>query len=74
MCYKAPGQKRDSQDFKNANVIPIYERNGKKQGCGNRRGISLLETAANFIREIIFERPTLFSVYPTAVLKFCPMD
>ena len=43
------------QDWKDANIIPIFEK-GSKKNCGNYRGISLLSIAGKIMARVILNR------------------
>lgn len=44
------------QEFKDANLIHLFKRKGKRQICDNRRGISLLVIAGKILARICLNR------------------
>ena len=44
------------QDWKLAEVVPLYKKKGKRSECGNYRGISLLSVPGKFFASIILNR------------------
>ena len=44
------------QQFKDANIIPIYKNKGQRSSCDNYRGISLLSVAGKILARIVLRR------------------
>ena len=51
-------QEKIPQEFKDASIIHLYKRKGKRQDCNNHRGISLLSIAGKILARLLLNRIT----------------